>query len=199
MRELLFLSQRIPFPPDKGDKIRSFHILEHLSRNWRVRLGCFVDDPADWRHVPALERLCVEVRALPLDRRRASLRGMTGLLDGRPLTLPWFHDSRLARWAAETARTADAAFVYSSAMAQYVMGPARPRRLVLDLVDVDSDKWRLYAEHRRGPSRWVHARESRRLLAFERAAAAQADAVVLVSKPEADLFRKLAPEVAGKV
>ena len=45
MRDALLLTHRIPYPPNKGDKIRSYHLLRHLARDWRVHLGCFVDDP----------------------------------------------------------------------------------------------------------------------------------------------------------
>ena len=54
VRELLFLAHRIPYPPQKGDKIRSWHILSHLSQRYRVHLACFIDDPDDWRHVDRL-------------------------------------------------------------------------------------------------------------------------------------------------
>ena len=67
MESLLFLSHRLPYPPNKGDKVRSYHLLRHLVRRYRVVLGTFVDDPADWQHVPAVKRLCAEVRDGRLD------------------------------------------------------------------------------------------------------------------------------------
>ena len=70
MSELLFLSNRIPYPPTKGDKIRAWHFLDHLARRFDVHLGCFVDEPADWAHVPALEKLCASVLCVPLDKRK---------------------------------------------------------------------------------------------------------------------------------
>ncbi|HJX58546.1 MAG TPA: sugar transferase, partial [Thiobacillus sp.] len=50
MEGLLFLAHRIPFPPNKGDKIRSFHLLRHLSTRYAIHLGAFVDDPDDWQY-----------------------------------------------------------------------------------------------------------------------------------------------------
>ena len=49
MEEMLFLAHRLPYPPDKGDKIRSWYLLRHFAATRRVHLGCFVDDPADRR------------------------------------------------------------------------------------------------------------------------------------------------------
>jgi len=42
---LLYLTHRIPYPPNKGDKVRSFNILRQLARTHRVWLGSFVDHP----------------------------------------------------------------------------------------------------------------------------------------------------------
>ena len=98
MEELLFLSHRIPYPPDKGDKIRSWHFLKHLAEQYRVHLGCFIDDPRDWQFTDVLRDLCSECCFIKLDRRAARLRSLVGLIDGRPLTLPYYFDRRLDRW-----------------------------------------------------------------------------------------------------
>ena len=205
MPDLLFLSQRIPFPPNKGDKIRSFHVLNHLSRSWRVHLGCFIDDPEDWKHADAVRALCADVHLVGLAPLRARLRCLRGLVTGAALNLPYFPDYGLAGWVGRVLaeRRPAAAYVFSSAMAQYLLDPRmsglRPRRMVMDFGDVDSDKWRQYAESRRQPWRWLYGREARRLLDFDRAVARAADASVFVSPPEVALFRRLAPESAAKL
>ncbi len=201
MEELLFLAHRIPYPPNKGDKVRSFHILKALSARYRVRLGAFVDDPADLVHADKLARYCEEVRLLRLRPVFARLRSLSALASGRALTLPYFGDRAMAAWvrARLAPGTVRRVLVFSSAMAQYVEGGGAALRRVVDLVDVDSDKWRQYAERAHGPMRAVYRREARRLLAYERRIAAAFDAAVLVSGAEADLFRRLAPEAAGRV
>ena len=87
MANLLFLVHRLPYPPDKGDKVRSYHLLKHLAAEHKVFLGTFVDDPADAVHLPMLRRLCEDVCAVPLAPRSAKLRSLTGLASGQPLTL----------------------------------------------------------------------------------------------------------------
>ncbi len=204
MPRLLFLAHRIPFPPEKGEKIRAWHMLDHLSRRFEVELGCLVDDPADLRHLPFLRSRFAHVEAPELGgRRQAAARALLRARPGLPLSLGWFHDARLARWVREglAARRWDAAFAYSSAMAPYLMGPgaaALPRR-VLDLVDVDSAKWDAYAADARFPMRQVWSREARTLLAFERRAVMEFDAAIFVSAEEAGHFTALAPECAGRV
>ena len=200
---LLFLAHRLPYPPDKGDRIRSWHLLEHLARGWRVDLGCLSDDVEDAAHLPRLRALCGEVHAAPIAiGMRAAARALMRARPGLPLTLGWFHAPSLRGWVDEglAAGRWDAAFVYSSAMAPYVMGEAAAGlRRVLDLVDVDSEKWLAYAADARFPLRQIWAREGRTLLAFERRAAAIFDRTLLVSEPETARFAALAPEVAGRL
>ncbi len=202
MRErLLFLCHRIPYPPDKGDKIRAWHMLEHLAGSYDVELGCLVDDPADLDHIPTLRRTCSVVEAyLTGTRRAAAARALLRWRPGLPLSLGWFHEPRLYAWAQAglAARRYDAVFVYSSAMAPYAAGPLGPR-CVLDMVDVDSEKWRAYAADARAPMRQVWAREARTLLAYERRMAARFDRTLFVSNEEASRFKVLAPECKGRV
>lgn len=198
---LLFLAHRIPYPPDKGEKIRAWHMLEHLARDWTVDLGCLVDDPADARHLAVLRDYCAEIHAAPVTRRGRIARTLFGTRPGQPLSLAWFREPGLARWvrASLEGRRHEAVMVYSSAMAAYVpRGPDAPLQ-ILDMVDVDSEKWRAYAATTEGPKRLVWAREARTLLAFERRAAAQFDRTLLVSAQEAQTFATLAPEVASRI
>jgi sugar transferase (PEP-CTERM/EpsH1 system associated) len=201
MKELLFLTQRIPYPPMKGEKIRPLQILQYLRKHYTVHLGCFIDDPSDWQHVPTMRELCGETHFAPLHPKFAKLACMRGLLTGDPLSKFYFYNAGLASWVDDilARRRPEAAFIFSSAMAQYVIdSPNLPPHTVMDFADVDSDKWRQYAATRSGLERWVYARESRTLLAYDRRVGAKVNAGTFVSRPEADLFRRLAPELGGK-
>jgi sugar transferase (PEP-CTERM/EpsH1 system associated) len=199
--ELLFLTQRIPYPPIKGEKIRPLQILRHLAKRYTVHLGCLIDDPDDWQHVTVMQGLCGETYFARLDPRIAKLTCLRGLLSGEPLSKVYFHDRGLAAWVDRllAERRPDRAFICSSAMAQYLLDrPHFPARTVMDFADVDADKWRQYAETQSGPMRWVYARESRALLAYDRRVGAAVDASTFVSPAEAALFREVAPELAAK-
>ncbi len=198
MAEILFLAHRPPWPPDKGDKIRSWNLLRHLAARHRVRLGAFVDDPADAGHAAVLERLCAEVQLRPLGRLRLGLRALGGLARGAPLTLAAYRDPAMRRWLAARLPGADLALVVSGGPAGLLVDPPCLRPWLLDLVDCDSEKWRALAERARGPRRWLLAREAERLLAFERRAAAAAAATFLVTGAEAELLEARAPELRGR-
>ena len=202
MREVLFLCHRIPFPPDKGDKIRSWNIFSYLSERYRVHLGCFIDDPRDWQYVRELKLRCHESYFAELKPLRARLSSAVGLLGGSPLTLHYYRHAGLRQWAERLVqeRRPAAVYAFSSAMAAFVPAQTgRSTRLIIDFVDVDSDKWRQYAADRRWPARWLYRREGQTLLAFERAVAARFDASLFVSPDEAAFFRGLAPQAGHKV
>ncbi|NIR32692.1 MAG: TIGR03087 family PEP-CTERM/XrtA system glycosyltransferase [Gammaproteobacteria bacterium] len=202
MKSLLFLAHRIPYPPNKGDKVRSYHLLEHLAHHYRIHLGTFIDDPRDWEHAAAVRELCADACFAPLPRTRAKALSLRALLTGEPLTLPYFRNTRLHRWVDEllASRCTERVLVFSSSMAQYMDGRLKPSmRSVIDFIDVDSHKWLQFAQNDSGLPRRIYRREAKELLRYERSIARRFDASVFVSAKEAALFRRLAPECADRV
>lgn len=200
MQELLYLAHRIPYPPDKGDKIRSFHLLKHLSKNYRIHLGTFIDCEADKQHYDAVKEFCGETCFVAINPGARRLRSLSALLSGEPLTLPYYRNARLQSWVDTLldGHRVECVLAFSAAMAQYVRRREDLHRVV-DFVDVDSDKWRQYASSKRWPLSLLYRRESRRLLEYERQIARSFDAATFVSHAEAELFRRLAPETSAKV
>lgn len=199
---LLFLCHRIPYPPNKGDKIRSYHLLLHLSERYRVFLGTFIDDPNDWQYVSKVEKLCEQVLFLRLNPLKAKIWSLKGLVTKQALSLPYYESRRMSRWVKNVVSDhgIDRVMVYSSAMAQF----ARKSELdlktrVIDFVDIDSDKWRQYAEKRSWPMNWVYRRESDLLLEFEEELTNEYDTSLFVSSTEAAHFKQLVPQLADKV
>ncbi len=200
MESVLFLCHRLPWPPDKGDKIRSYHVLQRLAERYHVYLGTFVDDPGDWQYLAPVAALCTEVCVRPLSVWRTRWRALAALARGEALTIGVYRDRVMRRWVERMLAEHKPALVlcYSSGVASFVM-PHAPLRRVMDFVDVDSDKWRQYARARRGVARMIYAREARRLAEFEHAIAMQFDASIFVSEAEATFFRQQIPGSAGKV
>ncbi len=193
MPDILFLAHRIPYPPDRGDKIRSWHLLRHLAGLRRVHLACFADDEVDAAHLPALRAALggalgeahVEVR-----RVSRAAAGLRALMLRRPASLTMFDSATLRGFVTNLlgCERIDTIFAFSGQMAQFVPHGGG-HRFVMDFGDVDSAKFAQYAEDGSGPMAWVHRREARRLGAFERATARRADVVTFVSEAEAALFR----------
>ncbi|WP_027994487.1 TIGR03087 family PEP-CTERM/XrtA system glycosyltransferase [Simplicispira psychrophila] len=196
MRNILYLVHRLPYPPNKGDKVRSYHLLRHLLQSHRVFLGTFIDDPEDEQHVPALRALCPDLHIARLQPRVAKVCSLAGLARGGPLTLDYYRCASLHAWVRRIAAQHElqASVVFSSAMAPYaqVLAPQVP--MLVDFVDVDSAKWSQYAASHRWPLSWLYRREGRTLLAYERAVAVQAQRSFFVTDQEVALFLRSAPE-----
>jgi sugar transferase (PEP-CTERM/EpsH1 system associated) len=198
--KILYLVHRLPYPPNKGDKVRSFHLLKHLAKDHRIYLGTFIDDPEDEAYLDTVRAYCADAYVAKLNPPLAKAKSLVGLLSGEPLTLPYYRDPGLAGWVRRTVetQTVDAAVVFCSAMAPYVPDMSRLRTLV-DFVDVDSAKWTQYAPNHRWPMSWLYRREGECLLEFERSVARRAARSFFVTENETALFVSRAPECADKV
>lgn len=200
MQELLYLTHRIPYPPNKGDKIRSFHLLKHLSQRYQVHLGTFVDTEEDWQYADNVKEFCKETCFVKLDPKLARLRCTTGFATNQPLTLPYYWNAKLQEWVNKRLDTnsIDRIIVFSAAMTQYVRHAQSTHRII-DFVDIDSDKWKQYAETKSWPANWIYRREAKKLLKYEKQITREFDYATFVSKTEADLFSQFLPEVSAKV
>lgn len=189
MGDILFLAHRIPYPPDRGDKIRAYHLLRHLSKNHRVHLVAFADDPEDLQRKGGLAPYAV-TREIVWREPPSAWTGLRAVLQRRPVSLVAFADPAVRRRVDRLLSThpIDTIFLYSSQMAQY-LPPQPEQRVIMDFVDMDSAKFAAYAEGAHGPLGWVHRREAALLLRHEQRVACGADASLFVSEAEAALFR----------
>ena len=104
MSNLLYLVHRLPYPPNKGDKVRSFHLLKHLAARHRVFLGTFIDDPQDEAYVDKLPEFCAGLHIARISPRTAKIRSLSGLLSNEALTLPYYRNAGLKAWIERTLR-----------------------------------------------------------------------------------------------
>jgi sugar transferase (PEP-CTERM/EpsH1 system associated) len=191
LSRILYLTHRTPYPPDKGDRIRTYHLLREMARRGRVWLGCLADEPVSPDARAALGALCERVAAVPVGRRARWVRAGRSLVAGASLSEGLFASGELTRvlraWAAEV--TFDAVVASSSALVPYL----RDRALagipaVVDLIDVDSQKWLDFAAASRPPKAWLYALEAARVRKVETALARRARAATVVSRAEAEVY-----------
>jgi sugar transferase (PEP-CTERM/EpsH1 system associated) len=201
MPDLLFLMQRLPYPLIKGEKIRNWQILNYLTKRYDVHFGCLIDDPADAEHIGTVRALCKTMFTAPLDRKRAKLTCVRGLLTGEPLSVTFFRDRGLQGWVEDVmARVKpEVTFVNSSNMAPYILDLPRTGTRIVELGDIDSEKFRTYSETAAMPMRQIYRREWQKLRLLERRVALECDHSVLVTEAEAALFRTHVPEAADKI
>ena len=187
MSELLFLAHRAPVAPDRGDRIRSWHVLSHLAARWRVHLVA-LDEAGAAMPEPLARRLAsVTIVRRTKSRARAAAQA---LASGRPVSLAAFDHPAVAaavrRLLAE--RPIAAVYVFSGQMGQYL--PAGGPPAIVDWVDVDSAKFAQLAPAARWPAAALLRREARLLGGFERQVAGRVAANLFVSAAEAALFRR---------
>jgi sugar transferase (PEP-CTERM/EpsH1 system associated) len=185
--EILFLAHRVPFPPNRGDKIRAHHLLQALSRIAPVHVGCLTETAEDREGIAALAQIAASHHAPPRSKPLV-LAGLEAVASAKPVSLTAFHARSLEGWVRKTiaARPIGAIVVFSGQMGQYVPDDFAGR-VVIDLCDVDSAKFAQYAAN--GERVWLNAREARLLGREEERLGARADATILISDAEAALYR----------
>lgn len=194
---LLFLVHRIPFPPNKGDKIRSYNMLKHLSQKFDIHLGCFIDDKEDLGYDNDLLSFCKRIKLIEQNPFLCKVKGLTGFITNKPITLPYYKSQEMQEWVDATIADhhIERVLVFSAAMAQFVeVHLNKLSYSVLDFIDVDSDKWRQYAAEKSGIKAWFYAREARLLQQYEIEMANVFDASTFVSDEEASMFKSLLPQ-----
>lgn len=196
-RRILYLTHRVPHPPNRGDRIRSYHVLRYLSARADVDLACLADEEVSRESRDELQRLCQRVAIVPLGARQRWWRALAAVLRGRSATEGLFHSSKLQQvlhdWADRTQY--DAVLALCSSMAPYFDKlPLRGAKRIVDLVDVDSQKWADYADNARGPAAALFRLEARRVRKLEGRLAQACAALTVVSTAEAELLRSFAHE-----
>jgi sugar transferase (PEP-CTERM/EpsH1 system associated) len=200
LANILYLVHRLPYPPDKGDKVRSFNLLKHLLLSHRVFLGTFLDSSEDEIHISAVNELCIKARVVNLNKTRAKMQAAAALLSKSPVTVSYYSSGEMSEWVKKiyAEENIDFTIVFSSVMAQFVP-ESRYSTTLVDFVDVDSAKWFQYAQTHRWPMSWVFERESRYLLKFEESVSLKAKQTFLVTEDEVNLYRRLAPASSSRV
>lgn len=195
---LVFLCQRIPYPPIKGERITSFNLLRHLVKHYRVFVGTFIDDPSDASGIPVLRDMVAGLYVGEVRKPWAYVQALPRWLAGEPISYAIFRDRRLKCWLDEVyANQRPVAVVtHSSNISAYAVDPfsqvstGAPKR-ILHFADVDSEKFVAYAERSSGVKRWIFAEEARRVRREEQRLTDGADYVALVSDEEAELLRSV--------
>lgn len=198
MAKIVLLTQRTPWPPDRGDKITTWRLLERMARRHEVHSLSFAHGPDDERAAEVLRAKGLRATTVPWRKGSQLLRGAALLATARPITLGVYGSGRMQREVDAAARGADLAYAYSSSMAAFVAGNRSLKR-VMHFAELDSDKWRQYALRVAPPARWVWAREARTLLRWERRIAAEFDASILCTPLEQQVFERHIPGVPSRV
>ncbi len=189
--DLIVLCHRIPYPPNKGDKIRSYQFLKFLSTQFNVHLATYVDDAADEKYVAYVESLCVSSCIERVKSGAKIYSALISLFSGQAVTVTHYRSRKIERWLQDLNERLDSAGVFciSSPMARFLPNIQLKKTFsYIDYIDVDSAKWSQLATESRGLFRWIYSREARLLKAYENQIGKDFDKLLFVSKKEAETF-----------
>lgn len=188
------LAHRLPYPPRTGDKVRAYHLARFLAREHELTLACLVDEPEAAPALAALRREIADLESASIARGPKRLRALLHLAYGGSATMAYFDSPRLRSRVAARLREDryDLIYVSSSSMAQYVNGVGRTP-VLMDFVDVDSDKWFQYSARLPFHTAWVYRLEGMRLRQQEVMAARRADRCLVATRQEEALLHSFAP------
>ena len=205
---LLMLTHRLPYPPDRGDRIRSYHMLKELAKHFEVGIACTSDEPVWLQHHQLLSTIAKRVAIQPISLKASKVKALAAVATGNAVTIKYYYRQGLAdtimQWQEEV--PFDVILTFCTGMLQYarllrpanrkknqrasVTASGQPIRHVIDLVDVDSLKWQNYADHSWPPMRWLYHTEAQRLKRIEAGKYDHFDAVTVVSPAEAEAYRQ---------
>lgn len=187
---VLYLCHRIPYPPNKGDKIRAFHQLRAIAARHEIDLFTLADCGKDLKEQEPLHQYCRHITVVALNPTWARLRTLPLIMTREPLSVRYFHSAELDRQIRQALvrRSYDRIFVFCSSMAQYIR-EVYDAPTLMDIVDVDSDKWMQYAAFKRFPLSAIYRREGRTLQKYEEALYSRFP-VLVTTEREAQLVRQ---------
>jgi sugar transferase (PEP-CTERM/EpsH1 system associated) len=201
-KRVLVVSQRVPYPPNKGEKIRTYHQIQCLiNEGYQVDVCCSISDDEERKHLSDLnEKINGSTFGLSYKTPRW-LRLFKGLLSSKSLSEANFHNMALQHWLTNYASandylaalfTASSLFTYASALEKESnrKGSQHTPRILIDFMDVDSDKWQQYAAQSNWPMTLLYRREARLVRRLEKACVHIADKVFLIAQAEIALFSK---------
>lgn len=199
---ILFLTHRLPYAPNRGDRIRAHHMLRAIGRRHEVHLVSLVHDDDEQREVGALASVAASVQIARVRPLQRFSRALGALATGAPLThglldAPEMH--RMLTWQVQN-KPPDIVLAYCSGMARFALeAPLAEIPLIFDMVDVDSEKWTMLAERSSHPLRWLYQREARRLRQFEASAANRAVTTTVINDRERSSLLRIAPSANVQV
>lgn len=191
------MSHRIPFPPNKGEKIRTFHQIKYLvEQGYDVSVIAPYQDESELEFYDQLKQQ-FGVTAIGIKLKYKMFRLALGIMTAKPLSVANFYSRRLQKILDKKLATneIDVLICTASSMAEYVFksdyfsSTQNHTRFYMDFMDLDSDKWRQYAEKTTYPQRLIYQREARLMAQYENKTSDLFDACFFITDTETNLFK----------
>lgn len=100
--KLFVLVSRVPYPLEKGDKLRAYHQMKDLAKRHEIILCCLTDKKVDPTAVAHLETFCDEVVVVKLNKLLQLARLAAALISSRPFQVHYFFQRKALRLIKKT-------------------------------------------------------------------------------------------------
>ena len=197
--KILIIAQRCPYPPNKGEKIRTFHQLKYFNEcEHDVILASQYEDDSEQKYFDELEKHhCLEVVSTKLPAK--PIRLISGFIKNKALSVSNFYSAKLQSKIDDVlvSQEVDVIFFSASSVSEYIFRSKvhatlnTPPVLIMDFMDVDSDKWTQYKKSHQWPLSAVYGRESRLIANVEANIVDKFDHCLLITQTEVDLFQSI--------
>lgn len=187
---VVFLTSRLPWPIDRGDRLRSHHFLRKLAERHDVHLLTFLASPAERAGVVELERLGLRVSPVLLSPRSSRLGMLRAVPSQRPFQVAYYDSARMRELASRAIPECDVAIAHLIRMTPYLDATTGGPRRIVDLCDCISSEYEASLVHRSGVPKLFYREEARRVARYEREIIDRFDESWLISAAEID---KIAP------
>jgi len=198
---ILFVCHKVPYPPNKGEKIRAFHIIKYLSKRHKIFLYSLCGNRDDFKHKEKLKEYCHSVNIYRIYPLISFLRIFIYLFTRFPLTFAYFFSYCMNRDIENILKegSIDAVFSYCSSSAQYTLDTKKGVKKIIDFVDVDSDKWKRFADSVTFPLSLIYTLEAKRLQKWEKKINRTYDALLVTTEKEREKLELIDPSSEGKM
>lgn len=187
--KLLVVLSRMPYPLEKGDKLRAYHLVKRLAKRHDIYLFCLSDQPTRAADEEHLRSFCKHLQVVHIPRWRIVLRMFTAFFSRLPFQVSYFHH-RHAQRAMD--RVIDE-FRPDHVLCQLVRTTEYVRRRynlgkTLDYMDTLSKGMERRAGSAPFPVRYFLKAETRRLIHYENLMFDLFDHQVIISAQDRDLL-----------
>ncbi|MFH1277260.1 MAG: glycosyltransferase [Candidatus Eisenbacteria bacterium] len=192
--KILFLTSRLPYPPHRGDRVRTYNFLKRLSRDHEIHLLTFVESADETRHFAALEPYC-RPEAVVLTRRASYVNMFTRSMSKLPFQVLYYRSPGMSRAVERRLRRHrfDLVYTHLFRMAPFAPEPDGALR-VLDLTDCISAELAASIRHRPLPMRLPLKLEVGKIRRYETESAGRFHDVWTISESDREKILRMSPD-----
>jgi sugar transferase (PEP-CTERM/EpsH1 system associated) len=185
--KLLVLLSRVPYPLEKGDKLRAYHLVTRLAQRHEVYLFCLSDARTEPAHIEHLRAHCAHIEVVRIPRWRILLKLLTAVFSRLPFQVAYFHHG----FAQRRINAVIAAFKPDHVLCQLVRTTEYVRHhyalpKTIDYMDTLSKGMERRTENAPFYLRPIFRMETRRLIRYENLMFDQFDHAVIISAQDRD-------------